>query len=485
MAAEVFHVVFLVAVGVLMFAEYRWIARKSAVLGAIVGLGLAIRLASGLAFFLISHHDLSFLSQLHSGDGFWNLAPDARYYYIYASSSAVGNEVYWGVIAAPYYVRALAWWLSATGTSVLSAVLFNTICYMATVAIVVSVRRKLDRQFVSAWLPLILAALSFSPLLIMTSTQVLKDALFVLLVVIACRAAFEILDYFRQRSSSTHSLALFTPIAVGAVAVALLGGVREYYGIFLWLALAAGLVAIICSYAPSMRRVPLALVSITVLAAWWIGFMIGVGAEYQRYGSLIAKTTGLNIPIIASAPDRPGTESLGETVQTRREGFVQTGGATNMVAPTSFKAPKAPETSKAPETPTTGVMEVFRGLATGLLATFVPMSLLKAASLVTFEGGRGLLLVADADTLFIDATLILLVGLMIRHRATVQASLPGVLFAVVLVSVSTILLAYIVTNFGTLFRLRTVMSVPAWLTPLAFAASAANRAVAQEKLLPR
>jgi hypothetical protein len=74
---------------------------------------------------------------------------------------------------------------------------------------------------------------------------------------------------------------------------------------------------------------------------------------------------------------------------------------------------------------------------------------------------------------------------MIRHRATVQASLPGVLFVVVLVSVTTILLAYIVTNFGTLFRLRTVMSVPAWLTPLAFAAGAANRAVAQERLLPQ
>jgi hypothetical protein len=470
MLGEVFRVVFLVAVGAIMVAEWRWIARKSVTLGTIVGLGLVIRLVTGLAFFFISYLDLNFLRGLHTGGGFWVLATDAKLYYVHAVSSAVGNSVYWDMVPAPHYVRALAWWLAFTGTSVLSAILFNAVCYMATVAAIVSVRGQRDRQFVSAWLPLVVAAFSFSPLLLMTSTQALKDPFFAMLVVIACRAAFEILEYFRQ--SPGRGVSLLASVGIGALALGLLGGVREYYGIFLWLALAAGLVALLCMRRGLvMRRVPLVLLSISILSAWWVAFMVGVGPQYQYYSGLIARTTRLNIPILASSPNRPGTQSLTGVLQTRRDGFVMSGGATNLVRPSDSERQSNRTGDRS------SVSDVSRSLVTGLLAMFVPMSLLKAASIVTFQGGRGLLFVTDADTLFIDFTLLVMAWLMIRNRASVRASFPSVLFTVALVSVSTILLAYVVTNFGTLFRLRSVMSIPAWMTPLALVATAANRAV--------
>jgi hypothetical protein len=296
-------------------------------------------------------------------------------------------------------------------------------------------------------------------------------------VVIACRAAFEILEYFRQ--SPGRGVSLLAPVGIGAFALGLLGGVREYYGIFLWLSLAAGLVALLCmGRGRVMNRVPLVLLSFTILSAWWVAFMIGVGPQYQYYGGLIAKTTGVNIPILASSPKRPATESVTRVIQTHRDGFVMSGGATNLVGPTDI--PKASNRNRK----ATKVTDVSRGLVTGLLAMFVPMSLLKAASIVTFQGGRGLLFVTDADTLFIDFTLLALAWLMIRHRDSVRASLPSVLFAVALASLTTVLLAYVVTNFGTLFRLRSMTTVPAWVLPLALGTRMIAQGLKREPIPP-
>jgi hypothetical protein len=109
-----------------------------------------------------------------------------------------------------------------------------------------------------------------------------------------------------------------------------------------------------------------------------------------------------------------------------------------------------------------------RHLATGLAAMFVPLSILKALSVVAFPGGRGLLLVADLDTVFLDLSLLAIGTLIVRKRAVMATPVSSLLFTLAVAGISTILLAYVVTNFGTLFRLRLLAAVPAWMAPVAF-----------------
>jgi hypothetical protein len=67
-------------VGLVMVSLYRYVARQSRDLGAIFAAGLILRLTIGLLLFTISYLDLPLLRGLHSGDGFWDVAPDARTY---------------------------------------------------------------------------------------------------------------------------------------------------------------------------------------------------------------------------------------------------------------------------------------------------------------------------------------------------------------------------------------------------------------------
>ena len=133
-----------------------------------------------------------------------------------------------------------------------------------------------------------------------------------------------------------------------------------------------------------------------------------------------------------------------------RDGFVQTGGATNIVTASDGRV---------------------RAFVRGLAVMFVPISLLKLMGVVDFDGGRGLLLLTDVDTLFIDALILLSLAALVVHRATLSRNLGPVTFLLVLSGISTVLMAYVVTNYGTLFRLRLMVTVPLWLLPVVIARS--------------
>jgi hypothetical protein len=102
-------------------------------------------------------------------------------------------------------------------------------------------------------------------------------------------------------------------------------------------------------------------------------------------------------------------------------------------------------------------------LSVGLAALFVPISILRALSIVTFHGGQGLLLVTDVDTVVIDLALALCLYLSFKRRHL--PLLPTGLCLAALGIVTTLLLAYVVTNYGTLFRLRLLAVTPLWLLP--------------------
>jgi hypothetical protein len=103
------------------------------------------------------------------------------------------------------------------------------------------------------------------------------------------------------------------------------------------------------------------------------------------------------------------------------------------------------------------------------MAMFVPTTLLQALSIIDIQGGRGFLYVTDVDTLFINFSIIGIGWLMIRERRQLRHRQVYLFFCLTIFLLSTLLLAYVVTNLGTLFRLRLIAMVPFWMAPLAIA----------------
>jgi hypothetical protein len=154
----------------------------------------------------------------------------------------------------------------------------------------------------------------------------------------------------------------------------------------------------------------------------------------------------------ASGPERIVRNGIG-TLTEAREGFVKGGGATNVV----------------PVGTTSGAREV----ATGILVLMCPISLLQAMGVVSFTGGRGLLAVTDIDTLFLLASSMAIVGLLVRERHAIGRNIAYVAAVAVLSALLAVLMGYAVTNFGTLFRLRLMVATLIWTLPLALCARGA------------
>jgi hypothetical protein len=486
--------------GLAIFALYRYVGRQSRQLGAIMAAGLLLRLTIGLLLFTISYVDLPQLRGVHSSDGFWAVAPDARVYTRRASAAAVeGLDIISDGSASPLYVKTLALWMRGTGAGPASGFFLNVFLYSLLCAV-----------FVYAWKPrddwrhdvpciLALAGFSFAPGPLFHGTQALKDDLFALLVVAGGAGAFLVLTpvvYGRRETPSAW------PASCGlvalAVAIYIIAGIRAYYAILLWASLGVSLALFVLRWdVGRLRRgVPLAagILAVTGLA-WWEG-----AGVYNVVARLLRE------PVVATGEAPAGGLRLrAETLATRaanviaraRIGFARSGGGTNLAAsqeaerPTAARqqppaggsqvaggkpaspvpSPLAPQAGRSATPPVAdpGVplgTHVSR-LLFGLGALLVPISLLQRFSGLEISGGRGLLFLTDADTLFVDATLVATFALVWMRWQTARRHLPYQAFVLVLGCTTALLLAYVVTNFGTLFRLRMLMVVPFWLLLLA------------------
>jgi hypothetical protein len=113
--------------------------------------------------------------------------------------------------------------------------------------------------------------------------------------------------------------------------------------------------------------------------------------------------------------------------------------------------------------------------ATGIAIIFVPVSLVQALTDVEIAGGRGLLWIVDIDTVVLDAVSLLVLGLLWKRRDAVRDRLPFVVFSLILAGTSAVLLGYVVTNFGSLWRLRSLIAIPLWILAVALAPRAEAR----------
>ena len=104
---------------------------------------------------------------------------------------------------------------------------------------------------------------------------------------------------------------------------------------------------------------------------------------------------------------------------------------------------------------------------------FIPSSILEGLSIIDIHIRTAARLVADADTLVLDLTIGAVVWLLIVNRRQIDP--VPLVFGLALTLLVALPLGYVMTNYGTLVRLRLMVEAPVWLTLLALAPRSRTR----------
>jgi hypothetical protein len=513
--------------GGLVVAGYRWCRRRSSVVGTIIAIAILIRIAIGLTLFWVSYLALPVAESYQAGGGFWRPMIDASGYYVLAASVADQRALASldGSVPSPFFVDTLGVWMLGVGISPAAAMFLNLCVYVAVACVIVRCFAPVDD-----WrrdLPCLVGvgAYSFTPAILIHSTQPLKDELSAGLLVVACVGVLGLGGFIRTRGASRSSrlAALAGGVAV-SVATFSLAGIRWYFAFLIWCAL----LVMLLGFAVRGRRAPLPAYlagSAAVLLTAWLAFYAGAGPYASQ---LAAQPTRL-----AEVPF-----ALANVTQLARFGFLASGGNTNIVVPLrddpmpgatyaaqlgAAQRARAPDEQRAatngntrdeetiarraedralaarmagvrpaPHTPgqtanssllpppphpedvaaahrqaaratPVALVEHLRTLGAGLALVFVPVSLVEAVSSIDVPGSRGLQLISDVDTLFLDVAVAFMALLLWRGRHAVGDRLPLVVFALIVSGTTAALLGYVVSNFGTLWRMRPMFAVPLFI----------------------
>ncbi len=228
------HLLVGLGLGWLALMGYRWVYRRSTVIGLILGFSILARITVGLALFWISYLGLPLAESMQAGGGFWQTAVDATRYHDHAIM-AIQNGVLsfdYENFASPFFVRVLAIWFLAVGISPASGLFLNICFYIGVCVLIVRMYGP-----VNDWrrdLPCIVgvSAYSFWPAIFIHGTQPLKDEIFLAMVAFVCLGMlgiFRLLVYGRNVAGGSASL------AIGALAVLAstfgLAGIRWYFPI--------------------------------------------------------------------------------------------------------------------------------------------------------------------------------------------------------------------------------------------------------------
>lgn len=442
-----------------LLARWCWFAvRQDLLIGLAFTTGVIARLGVGIGAYWISAIDWAPLRHLHTGDGFWQIAPDARYYF---SASAKAADAWFAVdrgSASPTFVWLLSIGMRLAGISPPAVALFNTLVGAAACRLVLAALQPGRNR--DARLPgrVLVGALACSPGLIVFSALGLKDQLTVFLVVLFCVGALWVLDGLTVRSNLEGRAS--TGVAMTLVAAALLGGVRAYVVVLSGVALGIGTLAAV--YINPRLRAAAAARSGALLLLLWLAFILGAGPYYSPYGNMLREAVGWALPAPVAAfltgtylAPSSGTTALGddpeEALDTARKGFVRSPGATSLQGAGTLP-----------------------GLARRFTLMVLPVIPLRAAGLVEISGGRGLFGVADLDSVFNLGSMAVVLWLAVRLKGSGRHT-AYVVYVATFVGILALPMAYVVTNFGTLFRLRLMPVAVVWLVLLAFSPMPAAR----------
>lgn len=513
MVLSIARVAAMLALGWLVLVGYRYVLARSTVIGRVLGVAIVVRTVLGVALFAISYLHLPIAESLQLGDGFWQPALDATGYYGRAATAADAGTLFEGPSASPFYVDTLAVWMNVVGTSPAAGMFLNLCLYVAFMVSLVWFFRAVNDWRQDLPCIVVVTAYSFSPIALFYSTQPLKDELFAVLVAMGCLSMLGIGRLMYRSTAGWQTRAVAAGTLAITVAIVAGGGIRWYYPAIIWCALALvfAVFAIFARTTPLPRYV---IGSAAVLLGTWLGFWAGAGPNYWALAP--------DIHSIAEFPSR-----LIAFTQVSRAGFLTSGGGTNIIVPLrsdeaagqvrsdqlrqashDFSAritarrtgeaapspsasqpaalsppqpPPVPTGTQVPQPPpvrSASQVDPFLAvpvtssdhlgaLAIGLGVVFVPFSLMQALLDIDIPGGQGLLVVADADTIYMDIVTLVVLTLLWRRRAWIGERLPFVVFGLTLSTVTALLLGYVVTNYGTLWRMRPLVTIPLWVLVVA------------------
>ena len=434
----------------------RWFGGGDARAILIVGIGFLLRAVIAQALFWISYLRLPIARSLQLGDGIFFFV-DGWWYIGYARHLVTeGPMAVLRLADARYpsqaFVQVLSAFVALFGGAVSVAILLNCAAYLATCAILLRLQPRVNGAVLFA-----LAAVAFGPGALLWSLQPLKDTFFLLLI------ALLVLVCKRWQEQPR----LWLAVAIVALVYAL-ASVRWYFG----LAVLGGLVIFfVITALRTRRRVWVLAGSVATLVIIAQAVRLGGGQDMPNgVGDFLDPR-----PRIA-ALWRPS--NVTHTMTKVRSGFEQHTGGTAIVAgprlapkqavaqqptPTASAAPPppitpAPAPRPKPVKPKPGPLPpaptFMARMVTGTAAAFLPRIVGEALGLVRVGGGRGLWIFAELDTIALDVVLLFAIVYIARTRPRITPLFVLVLLVFV---VNAIPMVYTVTNFGTLFRLRTML----------------------------
>jgi hypothetical protein len=507
----------------------------------IVATGFLVRIVVGQALFWISYLRLPIARGLQLGEGFWFIGLDARYFYDQALKAMSHGPMAVLLIdrtqPAFTYVQLLAILMSALGTTSSIGILINAFAYLFGAYMLVRWSRRSDGSVTTAG-RVALLAFSFTPSWILWAVQPMKDALMMTLAIAFFYAVFRLeqassgrpADYLRR--GAIAGLILFSSLYV-------IAGIRWYYAVWAW-SFGALALTILLIFARPFRRDRLVMVCTIVLLSTrflvlgcgpfmpesmqrlfnlrtalgsitqstrWVTQGIEGSRRTQELvtgnttlvaGEQLKHATGeRDVPMSAVAGHRPSPSSRsarGAPVSVPATSGVSTSAGATPSQGAQPRMAEAPVAASGAGTaagsqradgpavagedqkilmPKSRAARVLVGLSALVLPRFVATRL----GLLHVEGGRGLWLFAEVDTIVFDLVLLIAIAFVIRAHRKPNDVTPLLWPLVLMTFTLGLAIAYVSTNFGTLFRHRGMVFLGLFLIPLAVSAAGSLRAL--------
>ena len=466
-------------IGYGLFAGYRMVRERSEALGAVVALGMLARVALGVALFTISYGNLPIARSLHTGNGFWELAVDARHYYN-AAATALGTHSFVPdpLAPSPLYVWVLTLWMFIVGVTPSAGALAvaAATCGAAGIRWYYGFIMWGALAVVLAWF---LVRGRTTPLL-----TYLGGSVAVLMVVWLGFWGGSGRYYF-QPAPMLNPARLLNVTQLARVAFLASGG-----GTNITAPLHSDATAGNWRYAELIHAQG-AVPGVQERVAAEAKYLAEVSerstahtAELESQCAATPSSPSATPPaaMAATAPSPPSATAaapVAATVLSQASPAAQVdgGGATTGAAhderPPSASGDAAREVVPSADDVAVAVpvrpREQVAAAARGLAVIFVPISLLRTVTNIRIEGGRDLLSIVDFDTVVMNAVSVFVIALLWRRRRAIGDRLPLVLFGVTLSFVTALLVGHVVTNLGTSWRLRSLIAVPLWILVIALA----------------
>jgi hypothetical protein len=480
------------AAGVVLWTAWRGASRGGDPWATrIVTAGFLLRAVAGILLFWISYLRLPVMTSQYLGWGFWVFALDSTYYMPLARAAASPGlfaivTLDRGAWSSVSYLQILSLAQILFGYVTSVGLLLNSACFLGGALSLVRWSASLGPAGRYPGL-LALTVLSLHPSWILWSTQPLKDPLFGLLVIAWFYASRYWYDSSVQRGAGWRRV--LSALVLAAVLYEL-AGMRAYFALILWLAFGAGLVLSLLQASP-VRRWRRVVVSALL---WMLLSQVVVGSggpllpptvraflmPYESGGEEL-KVGNAGREAVAqkggeATRERP-KETFGEQAKrvllrplvTLREGFVSSGGSSQITgsAAAGRQAAQGGPPANLPVAPPAPTQEWSSDLLTGLAATFLPRAVGRSLGLFSIGGGREAWAYVELDTLFFVFGCVLSGWLTVRAARRAGRTSPLALQALLSALLIAVGLAYVVTNYGTLFRLRELILMPLSLAPLA------------------